>query len=54
MDREELINAYVELMGSDAEERGFYRELCFKTESEIVSLIIEVANYYKSLNDEED
>ena len=55
MDREDLVREYVDLMGSDAEERGFYRELASLTDGEIVSKIIEVAHYYKneynSLND---
>jgi len=55
MDREDLVREYVDLMGSDAEERGFYKELASLTDGEIVSKIIEVANYYKneynSLND---
>lgn len=47
MDREDLVREYVDLMGSDAEERGFYRELASLTDAEIVSKIIEVAHYYK-------
>ena len=47
MDRADLIREYVDLMGSDAEERGFYRELASLTDGEIVSKIIEVAHYYK-------
>ena len=47
MDRADLVKAYVDLMGSDAEERGFYEELAICTDGEIVSKIIEVANYYK-------
>jgi len=47
MDRHELVKAYVDLMGSDAEERGFYEELAMCTDAEIVSKIIEVAQYYK-------
>ena len=47
MKREDLVRAYVDLMGSDAEERGFYKELASYTDAEIVSKIIEVANYYK-------
>ena len=47
MDRAELVKAYVDLMGSDAEERGFYEGLAMCTDAEIVSKIIEVANYYK-------
>ena len=47
MKREDLVREYVDLMGSDAEERGFYRELASLTDGEIVSKIIEVAHYYK-------
>tara|TARA_X000000368_G_scaffold386276_1_gene346139 strand:- start:452 stop:628 length:177 start_codon:yes stop_codon:yes gene_type:complete len=47
MEREDLVREYVDLMGGDAEERGFYRELASLTDSEIVSKIIEVAHYYK-------
>ncbi len=47
MEREDLIREYVDLMGSDSEERGFYKELASATDGEIVSKIIEVANYYK-------
>lgn len=47
MKREELVRAYVNLMGSDAEESGFYEELAICTDAEIVSKIIEVAQYYK-------
>ncbi len=36
-------------MGSDVEERGFYKELASLTSKEIVSKIIECANYYKEM-----
>lgn len=47
MDRAELVQHYVTLMGSDAEERGFYEELASLTDAEIVGKIIEVAYYYQ-------
>ena len=47
MDRHQLVTAYVTLMGSDAEEKGFYKDLATDTDDEIISKIIEVANYYK-------
>ena len=47
--REELVKEYVTLMGSDVEERGFYKELASLTSKEIVSKIIECANYYKDM-----
>tara|TARA_Y100001938_G_scaffold150802_1_gene243520 strand:- start:3946 stop:4143 length:198 start_codon:yes stop_codon:yes gene_type:complete len=47
MNRADIVREYVDLMGSDAEERGFYRELASLTDAEIVSKIIEVAHYYK-------
>ena len=47
MERKDLVREYVNLMGSDAEERGFYKELSSLTDGEIVSKIIEVADYYK-------
>ena len=50
MERSDLIKEYVSLMGNDAEERGFYKELASLTDSEIVSKIIEVANYYKDIS----
>jgi len=50
MKRSDLIKEYVSLMGNDAEERGFYKELASLTDSEIVSKIIEVANYYKDIS----
>ena len=45
--RDDLVKEYIELMGSDAEERGFYKDLASLTEGEIVSRIIEAAHYYK-------
>ena len=36
MNRHELVTAYVNLMGSDAEERGFYKWLASLTDTEIV------------------
>lgn len=47
MKRADLVEHYVALMGSDAEERGFYRELASLTDAEIVEKIIEVAYYYQ-------
>jgi len=47
MSRKELVNAYIGLMGADAEENGFYEELALLTDSEIVQKIIEVAQYYQ-------
>jgi len=47
MNRKDLVKAYVELMGADAEENGFYEELALLTDSEIVQKIIEVARYYQ-------
>ena len=48
MDRHELVKAYVDLMGSDAEEKRFYEELALLTDTEIVQKIIEVAQYYQN------
>ncbi len=45
--RKDLVKEYVDLMGADAEERGFYKDISSLTKLEIVSRIIEVANYYK-------
>lgn len=47
IERAELVEHYVTLMGSDAEERGFYRELASKTDEEIIDSIIHLAYYYK-------
>ena len=47
MERQELLEHYIELMGADAEEKGFYEELAFKTEQQIINAIIELAYYYK-------
>ena len=47
MNREELVEQYITLMGSDVEEYGFYRKLASLTDKEIISKIIEYANYYK-------
>jgi len=47
MDRSDLVQHYVTLMGSDAEEKGFYKELASMTNEEIVQAIINVAYYYK-------
>ena len=46
-ERAELVEHYVALMGSDAEERGFYRELASMTDAEIMDGIINLAYYYK-------
>ena len=48
MERKDLVKAYINLMGSDVNERDFYKELSFKTDEEIVRLIIGVAFYYKA------
>jgi len=48
MNRKELVTAYIELMGADAEEQGFYEELALLTDAEIVQKIIEVAQYYQN------
>ncbi len=40
-------------MGSDVEERGFYKELASLTSKEIVSKIIECANYYKEMSSDD-
>jgi len=47
MNRADLVKHYVTLMGSDAEEQGFYEELALLTDDEIVGKIIEVAYYYQ-------
>jgi len=54
MNRKELVQSYIDLMGSDAEERGFYEELSMCTDAEIVSKIIEVAYYYKEEYNDKD
>ena len=46
MERADLVAHYVTLMGSDAEERGFFKELASLTDAEIMEKIIEVAYYY--------
>ena len=47
MERSDLVQHYVTLMGSDAEEKGFYKELASLTDAEIMEKIIEVAYYYQ-------
>jgi hypothetical protein len=47
MDRAELVQHYVTLMGSDAEERGFYKGLASMTDAEIMDGIIHLAYYYQ-------
>lgn len=47
MSREELLKTYVELIGSDANEKGFWKEVAFYTKKELISRIVELANYYK-------
>lgn len=49
MSREELVEQYVTLMGSAVENYGFYRNLAPLTDKEIVSKIIECANYYRDM-----
>lgn len=49
MNRAELVQNYVSLMGADAEERNFYKELATLTESEIIKKIIELAFYYQEI-----
>lgn len=49
MERHELVKEYITLVGSDVEERGFYRELASLTDSEIVYKIIEYAGHYKDM-----
>ena len=49
MSRKELVEQYITLMGSDVEKRGFYKELASLTDKEIVSKIIECANYYRDM-----
>lgn len=49
MERHELVKEYITLVGSDVEERGFYRELASLTDNEILYKIIECANYYKDM-----
>lgn len=48
MSRAELLKVYVELMGSDVNEDGFWKEVAFYTKKELISRIIEVADYYKN------
>ncbi len=45
--RTELVEHYVELMGSDAQERDFYKELASMTDEEILDGLIHLAYYYK-------
>jgi hypothetical protein len=46
-ERAELVEHYVELMGSDAQERGFYKNLASMTDAEIIDGLIHLAYYYK-------
>jgi len=46
-ERAELVEHYVELMGSDAQERGFYKGLASMTDEEIIDGLIHLAYYYK-------
>lgn len=47
MERKDLVEHYVTLMGSDAEERGFYKDVAFMTDEEIIENLIQLAYYYK-------
>ena len=47
VEREDLVKEYVELMGSDSEERGFYKDVANMTKSDLISNIIALAHYYK-------
>lgn len=47
MTREELAAHYVELMGSDNEEKGFYEQLAYMSKDEIISAIVNIAHYYQ-------
>jgi hypothetical protein len=54
MKRKELVTHYVELMGSDAQEKDFYKELASMTEAEIVDGIINLGYYYKQESERTD
>lgn len=47
IERAELVEHYVELMGSDAQEKDFYKGLASMTDKEIIEGLIHLAYYYK-------